>query len=451
LTASGRPETMHAMTHKESAARAIAMRLRDAGYMAYLAGGCVRDRMLGREPQDYDVATDAPAAQVQQLFPRTVPVGVQFGVVLVLMEGEPVEVATFRADSIYLDGRHPVSIRFSSPIEDAQRRDFTVNGMFLDPVTDTVIDYVGGQNDLRAGIIRAIGDPRARIAEDRLRMLRAVRFASRLGFEIEPATFAAIQAAAASITDIAWERIGDEIVRILTDSKAGSARRGFELLDRTGLLAPILPEVAALKRVEQSPDYHPEGDVFVHTLGLLEQLEDPEETLALGALLHDIAKPRCAQRTETRITFYGHCEIGAEMAVEICQRLRRSRETWERVAILVRDHLRLLHAPEMRLSTLKRFLGQDGIEELLELARLDALASNKDLTYYEFCTQKLHELGAERIKPAPLVRGRDLLEMGFVPGPQFSRILAAVSEAQLDGALATREQALAWVRERFRP
>ena len=437
------------MTHKESAARAIATRLRDAGYTAYFAGGCVRDRLLGHEPQDFDVATDAPATAVQQLFAKTVPVGVQFGVVLVLMAGEPVEVATFRADSIYLDGRHPASVHFSSPVEDAQRRDFTINGMFLDPVTDAVIDYIGGQDDLRAGIIRAIGDPQARISEDRLRMLRAVRFAARLRFAIEPATFAAIQGAAASITDIAWERIGDEIVRILTDSEAGSARRGFELLDDTGLLAPILPEIAALKGVEQSPDYHPEGDVFVHTLALLEQLDHPTETLALGALLHDIAKPRCAQRAEKRITFYGHCEQGAEMAVEVCQRLRRSRETWERVAFLVRDHLRLLNAPEMRLSTLKRFLASDGIEELLALARLDAMASNKDLTYYNFCTQKLSELGAAEIKPAPLVRGHDLLEMGFVPGPQFSRILAAVTEAQLDGTLATRDQALAWVRAQF--
>jgi poly(A) polymerase len=440
---------MQAMTHKEVAARAIATRLREAGYTAYFAGGCVRDRLLGREPQDFDVATDAPATTVQQLFSRTVPVGVQFGVVLVLVHDEPIEVATFRADSIYLDGRHPTSVRFSSPVEDAQRRDFTINGMFLDPVTDTVIDYVGGQNDLRARIVRAIGDPHARISEDRLRMLRAVRFAARLGFEIEPATFAAIQAAAPSISDIAWERIGDEIVRILTDSEAGSARRAFELLDASGLLAFVLPEIMALKGVEQSPDYHPEGDVFVHTLGLLEQLDHPTETLALGALLHDVAKPRCAQPTETRITFYGHCEQGADMAVEICQRLRRSRETWERVAFLVRDHLRLLSAPEMRLSTLKRFLATEGIDELLELARLDALASNKDLTYYDFCTQKLSELGAEEIKPAPLLRGHDLLEMGLVPGPQFGRILAAVSEAQLDGTLATRDQALAWVREQF--
>ncbi len=439
------------MTRTESVARGIAGRLREAGYTAYLAGGCVRDRLLGHEPQDFDVATDAPAAMVQKIFPRTVPVGVQFGVVLVVVDEQPVEVATFRADAVYLDGRHPSSVRFSSPQEDAQRRDFTINGMFIDPVTDAVIDYVGGQADLQAGIIRAIGDPHARIREDRLRMLRAVRFAARLGFTIEPATFAAIQSSAGSIIDIAWERIGDEVVRILTDSSAGSARHGFELLDQTGLLVAILPEVAALKGVEQSPDYHPEGDVFVHTLGLLEQLDHPTETLALGALLHDIAKPPCARREPQRITFYGHCELGADMAVTICQRLRRSREVWERVALLVREHLRLINAPEMRLGTLKRFLATAGIDELLELCRIDALASNKDLTYYHFCKQRLSELSAEEIKPEPLVRGRDLLEMGFQPGPRFGEILAAVAEAQLDGTLQSRQQALSWVRERYVP
>ena len=437
------------MSLKEAAARAIAQRLREAGYVAYFAGGCVRDRLLGREPQDFDVATSAAAAVVQQLFTKTIPVGVQFGVVVVLIEGEAVEVATFRSDAVYLDGRHPSSVHFGSAEEDARRRDFTINGMFLDPVTDTVIDYVGGQADLQAGIIRAIGDPAARISEDRLRMLRAVRFAARLGFQIDPATFAAIQTVAATITDMAWERIGDELVRIITDCESGSARRGFELLDRTGLLPPVLPEIAALKGVEQSPDYHPEGDVFVHTLGLLEQLEHPAETLALGALLHDIAKPHCAQHIDARITFYGHCQIGAEMAVAVCQRLRRSRETWERVALLVRDHLRLLHAPQMRLSTLKRFLASEHIEELLELARIDATASNKDLTYYHFCCEKLRELGAEAIRPAPLLRGRDLLQLGFEPGPRFSQILEAVTEAQLDGTLHTREQAIAWVRERY--
>ena len=437
------------MNPKEAAAHTIAQRLRQAGYIAYFAGGCVRDRLLGREPQDFDIATSAPADVVQQLFKRTVPVGVQFGVVVVLIDAEAVEVATFRSDAAYLDGRHPSSVHFGSAEEDACRRDFTINGMFIDPTTGTIIDYVGGQADLRAGVIRAIGDAAARISEDRLRMLRAVRFAARLGFDIEPATFAAIRTAAASITDMAWERIGDEVVRILTDGEAGSARSGFGLLDRSGLLEPILPEIAALKGVEQSPDYHPEGDVFVHTLGLLEQLDHPTETLALAALLHDIAKPSCAHRDEKRITFYGHCKLGAEMAIVICQRLRRSRETWERVAVLVRDHLRLLQAPEMRLSTLKRFLASTAIEELLELARLDAMASNKDLTYYSFCRQKLSELGAAGIRPTPLLGGRDLMDLGLEPGPQFRQILDAVAEAQLEGTLHTREQALAWVRERY--
>lgn len=438
------------MNLKEAAARAIAQRLHEAGYVAYLAGGCVRDRLLGREPKDFDVATNAPAVRVQELFRKTIPVGVQFGVVVVLTDSVAVEVATFRSDAAYLDGRHPSSVHFGSAEEDARRRDFTINGMFLDPTTDAVIDYVGGQADLHAGIIRAIGDPAARIGEDRLRMLRAVRFAAQLRFRIDPATFAAIERHAASITDIAWERIGEEIVRILTQSEPGTARRGFELLDSSGLLLPVLPEVAALKGVEQSPDYHPEGDVFVHTLGLLEQLEHPMETLALGALLHDIAKPACAERREQRITFYGHCQLGAEMAVAICQRLRRSRETWERVAVLVRDHLRLLQAPHMRLSTLKRFLAAEHIEELLQLAQLDALASNKDLTYVTFCRRKLQELGAAAIKPAPLLRGRDLLELGFEPGPLLGQILEAVSEAQLDGTLRSREEAVDWVRGRFR-
>lgn len=433
------------MTEKETLARQIAARLQQAGFTAYLAGGCVRDRMLGREPKDFDVATDAPAAVVQRLFERTVPVGVQFGVVLVVVGGHPFEVATFRADSIYLDGRRPATVRFSTPEEDAARRDFTINGMFLNPANEEIIDYVGGQDDLRAGILRAIGDPIARLYEDRLRMLRAVRLAARLGFVIDPATFDAIRAAAPHLADMAWERIGEEIVLILRE---GSARRGFELLDATGLLPVVLPEVAAMKGVEQSPDHHPEGDVFTHTLLLLAELDQPSETLALAALLHDVAKPVCAQHAEHRITFHGHCERGAGMAVEICQRLRRSREVWERVAWLVRHHLKLLHAPEMRVSTLKRFLAQDGIDELLELGRLDALASNKDLRLYQFCRTKQRELAAD-LKPAPLIRGRDLLDMGFEPGPRFGEILVAVEEAQLESRLTTREQALAWVRERY--
>jgi poly(A) polymerase len=440
------------MTRKESLARGVAATLRQAGYTAYFAGGCVRDRLLGLEPGDFDIATDATAERVQQLFPRTIPVGAQFGVILVLVDGEAFEVATFRADAAYFDGRHPISVRFSSPQEDAQRRDFTINGMFLDPATGEVIDYVGGRTDLAAGVIRAIGDAASRIREDRLRMLRGVRFAARFGYTVDPPTFDAIRAAAPSITDIAWERIGDEIIRMLVETDGAKVRRAFELLDESGLLAQVLPEIVALKGVEQSPDYHPEGDVFVHTLGLLERFDGTQtETLALGALLHDIAKPRCAARTESRITFYGHCELGAAMAVEVCQRLRRSRETWERVEYLVRNHLRLVNAPQMRLSTLKRFLAEDGIDELLKLARLDAMASSGDLTHYEFCRRRQDELGQEQIKPEPLLRGRDLIELGFEPGPRFGEILAAVAEAQLDGTLTTRDEAVAYVHRRFSP
>ena len=426
----------------EHAARSVIRRLRDAGHCAYFAGGCVRDWLRGEQPVEFDVATDASAQAVQELFPRTVPVGVQFGVVLVLSDGQPTEVASFRTDAAYLDGRHPVAVQPATPAEDAQRRDFTINGMFRDPDSGDVLDFVGGRADLSAGIIRAIGDPAARFGEDRLRMLRAVRLAARLGFTIEPATLAAIRRHAAAIIGIAWERIGQEIVRILTE---GAARRGFELLEQSELLAWVLPEIAAMRGVEQSPDYHPEGDVYTHTLGLLARLGRCRETLALGALLHDVAKPDCQARQGDRITFYGHPEVGAERAVIVCQRLRRSREVCERVAYLVRSHLRLVHAPQMRRSTLRRFLAEDGIDELLELARLDALASHGDLSAYQFCLDARAQLGDEPVKPPPLVRGRDLLALGYPRGPLYAEILHAVEERQLEGELTTPAAALTWV------
>jgi tRNA nucleotidyltransferase/poly(A) polymerase len=441
----GLPACHHVcVTAKELQARTVVQTLRGHGFPAYLAGGCVRDMLLGVEPKDFDVATSARAVDVQRLFSHTVPVGVQFGVILVFLEGNPFEVATFRSDGAYLDGRHPVSVRFSDAREDARRRDFTINGMFYDPVAEQVIDYVGGRQDLETRVIRAIGDPYARFSEDRLRMLRAVRFAARLGFTIAPETFAAVQALAPTIVDMAWERIGDEIVKILTE---GGAQRAFALLAESGLLPMILPEIAAMCGVEQSPDFHPEGDVFVHTLLALDLLEHPTDTLALGVLLHDVAKPVCQGRKGERITFYGHCEQGADMAVAICQRLKRSRETWERVAYLVKNHLRLVEAPRMRQSTLKRFLRAEGIEELLALARIDALASSGDLRPYEFCRRALAELGPEQIAPPRLLGGDDLIQMGLEPGPQFKKILDAVEEAQLEGRLLTRADALAWVRE----
>ena len=435
------------MTDRRRVAADIVRRLRAAGHEAYLAGGCVRDRLLGREPQDYDVATAAPPETVREIFPRTVPVGAQFGVILVVEGDERFEVATFRSDDAYVDGRRPTAVHFGSAREDACRRDFTINALFEDPLTGKIHDFVGGIADLRAGVVRAIGDAAARIAEDRLRMLRAVRFAARLGFRLDDATQTAIVAAAPTLPDIAAERIGDEVVKILTE---GCARRGFELLDDAGLLAVILPEVARMRGVAQSPDHHPEGDVWEHTLRLLDQLPSgADETLALGALLHDVAKPLCAGVKGDRITFYGHPSVGADLAVEICRRLRRSRATWERVDYLVRHHLRLVQAPEMRLATLKKMLGEDGFPELAHLARLDALASSGDLRYVLFCERRAAELGAEALRPPRLLAGADLIALGYRPGPRIGEILRALEDAQLEGEVQTRGDAEALVRSRF--
>ena len=437
------------MDERERIAGDLVRRLRAAGFETYLAGGCVRDRLLGREPGDWDVATAAPPETVRKLFRRTIAVGAKFGVILVLEGDAEFEVATFRSDDAYVDGRHPSAVHFASADKDAQRRDFTINALFQDPETGRVIDFVGGEADLRAGVIRAIGDADARIKEDRLRMLRAVRFAARFGYTIEAGTMDAIRVAAPSVVDMAAERIGDEIVKMLTE---GSARRSFELLDESGLLPVVLPEIAAMRGVEQSPDYHPEGDVWVHTLLLLGQLPvGAAETLALGCLLHDVGKPITAGRREDgRITFYGHTDRGADMAVAIVQRLRRSRETWERVDYLVRNHLRLVQAPEMRLSTLKRMLAEDGFEELLHLARIDALASNRDLQFVEYCERRREDL-KESVKPPRLLGGDDLIAMGFAPGPQIGAMLRALETAQLEGQVSTRDEAARWVRDRRPP
>jgi tRNA nucleotidyltransferase/poly(A) polymerase len=434
---------------KRAVAARVVRRLRAAGHEALFAGGCVRDELLGVEPDDYDVATSAPASLVQQVFARTVPVGVQFGVVLVLEDDEQIQVATFRRDGAYLDHRHPVAVTFSDARHDAERRDFTVNGMFLDPASGEVIDHVGGRADLEAGIIRAIGDPAARFDEDRLRLLRAVRFAARFGWPIEDATWRAMRRLAPTIVGIAWERIGDEIVKILTE---GRARRGFELLSGSGLARVLLPEIEALRGVAQSPDHHPEGDVFVHTMLCLEKLEKGRhrEAVALAVLLHDVAKPERAMRQpDGRITFHGHCERGAVVADEICRRLRRSSETAEQVAWLVEHHLRHLDAPRMRVARLKRFLAEPLIDELLELSRIDALSASGDLTAYEFCRVKQAELVAEQPLPEPLLRGRDLIALGHLPGPAFREILDRAFDAQLEGEITTPEAARAWARARY--
>ncbi|HET9550472.1 MAG TPA: CCA tRNA nucleotidyltransferase [Candidatus Binatia bacterium] len=427
-------------------ARFIVQRLRQEGYEAFFAGGCVRDMLLNKSPQDYDIATSARPEDLQRLFPQTIPLGAQFGVILVVIDGQPFEVASFRHDGPYLDGRRPSHVRYGSLEEDILRRDFTINGMVYDPIEDRVIDLVEGRRDLERRLVRAIGNAEERFEEDRLRMIRAVRFAAGLDFEIDAATFDAIKKFAGTITQIAWERIGDEVTRILTE---GGPRRGFELLDRSGLLQILLPEVVSLKGTLQSPDYHPEGDVFAHTMLLLSHLDAPSETLAYGGLLHDIAKPVCFRQDAERVTFYGHTEKGAAMAEEILKRLKRSRAVGERVAYLVRNHLRHVQAPQMRLSTLKRFLREDGIEELLELTRLDALSSNGDLQYYQFCKARLAELDEKEIRPAPLVRGDDLIGLGFTPGPVFAEILRQVEDRQLGGELQNRDEAIEWIRQNY--
>jgi poly(A) polymerase len=435
------------MTVLRNAAETIVGRLRAAGFEAVFAGGCVRDRLLGLEPSDYDIATSARPDQVESLFDRTIPVGKQFGIVIVVIDGSHFEVATFREDGPYVDGRRPATVHFSDARKDALRRDFTINAMFEDPLTGEIVDYVGGRADIEAGVVRAVGKPTERFAEDRLRMIRAVRFATRFGFAIDPSTLAAIRAEPDRLAVVSAERIGEEIVRILTE---GAAKSGFELLDATGLLAVVLPEITAMKACEQSPDYHPEGDVFVHTMLCLSHLPSGcSETLALGVLLHDVAKPVTAQLRDGRHTFYGHLERGAEMAVEICVRLRRSRAVTERVAFLVAQHLRHCSAPDMRPATLKRFLRQEGIEELLELTRIDGLSSNGDLAYYEFFRNALAEMGAEQARPAPLIDGNDLIELGMEPGPLFGLILRAVEDQQLDGEITSREQALEFVKSRW--
>ncbi len=429
--------------------------LRDAGHQAYLVGGCVRDIVLGREPADFDVATDATPEQVMRLFPETYGVGAQFGVVLVPVDvgqpssAGPIEVATFRSDGLYTDGRHPDQVTYTrDPREDVQRRDFTINGLLLDPLNnDEVLDYVGGRSDLEAGIIRAIGEPARRFAEDKLRMLRAVRFAARFGYSIEPETFAAIREQAREIEQVSRERVRDEIVKTLTE---GRARRAFELLDETGLLSAMLPEVAAMKGVEQPPQFHPEGDVWVHTLLLLNGLRAGcSPTLAVGVLLHDVGKPPTFRRGPDRIRFDGHAEVGAKMAEEICRHFRFSNDESEQITALVANHLRFIEVQRMRESTLKRFLRLPKFEEHLELHRLDCLASHGGLDLYEFVRRKLEQTPPEQIRPRPLLTGDDLIAAGYTPGPRFKRVLAMVEDAQLEGTLADKAAAMEFVRQRF--
>jgi len=432
--------------------------LRRAGYQAYLVGGCVRDILLGREAADYDVATDATPDRVQQLFPHTLAVGAQFGVIIVTepssTEERPteVEVATFRSDVGYSDGRHPDRVVYaSSPEQDVKRRDFTINALLLDPDNRQVLDFVGGRDDLAAGIIRAIGRPLDRFHEDKLRMIRAVRFAARFRYAMEAGTFGAIRELAPEIHQVSPERLRDELCKILTD---GAARRAFELLDETGLLAALLPEIRQMKGVEQPPQFHPEGDVWIHTLMMLERLPHPcSQTLAWGALLHDVGKPPTfAPPTgpDGRIRFDEHVEVGTRMAEEICRRLRFSNSDTEQVAALVANHMRFKDVQEMKPSTLKRFVRLDRFDEHLELHRLDCSSSHGDLDNYQFVKRFLADTPAAEVRPPRLVSGEDLIKIGLTPGPVFRTILDAVEEAQLNGTVATKEGALRFVQDLIR-
>jgi poly(A) polymerase len=477
------------------AALKIVKTLRARGYEAYFAGGCVRDLLLGREPADYDVATSATPEVVLEMFQRTFAVGAHFGVVLVAPESEDAgfvtEVATFRSDLSYSDGRHPDAVRYTKTAEeDVKRRDFTINGLLLNPLRGisekagaesqrrfekttadpstrplrglaqddksaggraelraAVLDYVGGLDDLDAGVVRAIGRAEQRFEEDHLRMLRGVRFAARFGFELEAETKRAIRSLVSRIHAVSHERVRDELTKMLTE---GHARRAFELLDETGLLNEVLPEVARMKGVEQPPQFHPEGDVWIHTLMLLEQLEPGcSETLAWGALLHDVGKPPTFKRAPDRIRFDGHVEMGVAMGAEICRRFRFSNEETRQVLALIENHMRFMDAQRMKESTLKRFFRLERFEEHLALHRMDCLAASGNLDHWEFVRERFFAMPEAVVRPKPLITGRELIAAGYPPGIRFREMLRAAEDAQLEGTVATAEEALKLVRERF--
>lgn len=431
-------------------AETIARRLQEAGYTAYFAGGCVRDELRGVTPSDYDIATSATPAQVLQLFPKkSHAVGAHFGVVVIHEGGEDFEIATFRTDGSYGDGRRPDRVEFSTPEDDAQRRDFTINGMFLDPVSGAIIDFVGGQEDLGAGRLRAIGDPAARFSEDHLRLMRAVRFATVLGFEIEPVTWRAVVDHAESITRISIERVRDEFIKILLHPRR---LQGFDLLAESRLLFHIIPEMEALKGCTQPPEFHPEGDVWVHTRLMLSLLpETVSVPLVLSVLLHDIGKPGTwsCDPAEGRIRFNGHDKLGAEMTEAILRRLRFSNEIIAATVEAVANHMKFMHIQDMRTSRLKRWMAAPTFPDELALHRVDCLGSNGFTDNYEFVLAKQEEFAGAPVVPPRLLNGHDLMALGYPPGAALGDILNAVQDAQLEGVIVTREDAVAWVQERF--
>ena len=445
------PQAHNLSVDSREFANSICDTLQRSGYQALLAGGAVRDLLLQRIPTDYDVATNAMPSDVLRLFPGSLDIGAQFGVVLVRQESLKVEVATFRSDLGYSDGRHPDQVVYSrSPEEDVQRRDFTINGLLMRHDTGEVLDFVGGRTDLSAKTIRAIGEPSRRFAEDKLRMLRAVRFAARFGYAIEPATFSAIHKHAGEIHVVSAERIREELTKLLTE---GSARRGFELLDELTLLGEVLPEIGAMKGVPQPPQFHPEGDVWIHTLLMLEGLPpEVSPTLAWGVLLHDIGKPptfRPASETGDRIRFDGHVEIGVRMADAICSRLRFSNDDTDQIKALVANHMKFKDVGQMRQSTLKRFVRLPNFNEHLELHRLDCQSSHGKLDAYDTVRTFLAQTPPSQVRPPRLLSGDDLKDLGYTPGPEFQKILATLEDAQLEEAVQTRDQALEFVRRHY--
>ncbi len=446
---------MTSLRDMRAGGEAVLSELRRAGHETYFAGGSVRDLVMELEPNDYDIATSARPEEVIALFRRTVAVGVSFGVVIVLHGDFEYEVATFRSDGAYLDGRHPTSVHFSTAEQDVARRDFTINGLLYDPEAGQVIDHVGGQADIAAGVVRCIGDPRGRFGEDRLRMLRAIRFAVRFDFEIEPDTWAALVELAPNIHDVSAERIRDELLKML---KGPSPDRALRLLDDAGLLAEVLPEVAALKGVEQPVEYHPEGDVFVHTLDAVKGLEPPsggegradweDEALWLATLLHDVGKPPTQTETD-RIRFNGHAAEGAKIAEAICRRLKLSAHHVNRTRELVADHMRFLDVQRMRQPKRLRFLRSSHFDDLLALHRADCLAGSGDLSHHDYCRAQLAELSPEQLRPSRLLNGHDLQTLGVKPGPQMGDLLRALEDAQLSDEVSSREEAEAWLRDRL--
>ena len=429
----------------------IVRRLRDAGFAAFFVGGCVRDQLLGREPQDFDIASNARPEDIERLFPRTIPVGKQFGVMLVIEHGRQFQVATFRAESEYRDGRHPESVTFTDAINDARRRDFTVNGLFLDPISDEVHDWVGGQADLQARVVRTIGVAEERFAEDHLRLLRAVRFAAQLGFNIEPVTFAAVKANAAKIQTVSAERVREELLKLFRPPHAG---RGLELLRDSGLLEHVLPEIAATIGCEQPPEFHPEGTVFTHLKLMLDQLPpDAPESLPWAVLLHDVGKPPTFSRDAGtgRIRFNEHDKIGAAMAEAILLRLKFPRKQIDEIVACVRLHMQFKDAPQMRKATLRRMLLRETFPLELELHRLDCLGSHRQLDHYDLLKREEAELANQPAMIPPLLNGQDLIALGVKSGPEMGKLLHELRDRQLAEELKTADEARAWVKERLNP